>query len=157
VPPHVFAVNTAPSLVWPDGDEYDHAYLLGVMSSVPFDWVARRRVETHLNYFILNSLPVPRPSRGDPQWQRIAFIAGRLACVDDRYAEFARGVGVNHGPLEPADKAALIAELDAVVAHAFDLSRDELELMFEDFPATEAGVAPGRRAAILDHFAAWAA
>ena len=50
----------------------------------------------------------------------------------------------------------MIAELDAVVAHLYGLDRDELELMFEDFPATEAGVSPGRRAAVLEHFDRWA-
>jgi len=58
-PPHVFAHNKAPSLLWPKGDERDQAYLLGVMSSVPFDWFARRRVEINMNYFILNSLLTP--------------------------------------------------------------------------------------------------
>ena len=40
-----------------------------------------------------------------------------------------------------------LSELDAVVAHLYGLDRAELELMFEDFPATEAGVSPRRRAA----------
>jgi len=157
-PPRVFAVNTAPSLVLTSGDKRDEAYLLGVMSSVPFDWFARRRVENHMNYFILNSLPVPRPPERteDPRWKRVVALAGRLACIDDRYTEFARATGVEVGMLEPAQKKTMIAELDAVVAHLFGLSRDELELMFEDFPATEAGVSPGRRAAILEHYAEWA-
>jgi len=156
VPPHVFAMNTAPSLLLPKGDDQDQAYLLGVMSSVPFDWFARRRVENHMNYFVLNSLPVPRPPRDDPHWARAVGLAGRLACVDERYAEFAAAVGVPVGPLEPGDKSAMIAELDAVIAHLYGLDHPELELMFEDFPATEAGVSPRRRAAVLDHFDRWA-
>jgi hypothetical protein len=155
VPPNVFAMNTAPSLVWPSGDERDIAYLLGVMSSVPFDWLARRRVEMHLNYFILNSLPVPRPSRDDPLWARVVELAGRLACVDDRYAEFAHAVGVEIAPLTPDQRSARIAELDAVVALLYGLERAEMEMMFEDFPATTAGVSPGRRATVLDQYDRW--
>jgi hypothetical protein len=155
VPPKVFAHNKAPSLLWPAGDERDQAYLLGVMASVPFDWFARRRVEVNMNFFILNSLPVPRPRRDDPRWRRIVELAGRLAAVDERYAEWAGACGVTCGPVGPAEKAAAIAELDAVVAHAYGLARDELELMFDDFPATEVGVSPGRRAAIMDHYARW--
>ncbi|HSW41794.1 MAG TPA: hypothetical protein VLM76_04735 [Patescibacteria group bacterium] len=154
-PPHVFAHNKAPSLLWPKGDERDQAYLLGVMASVPFDWFARRRVELNMNYFILNSLPVPRLPLDDPRRERAVTLAGRLACVDERYAEFAAAVGVPIGPVEPGEKAAMIAELDAVVAHLYGLDRDELESMFEDFPATEAGVSPGRRAAVLTHFDRW--
>lgn len=155
-PPHVFAINTAPSLLWPKGDERDQAFLLGVMSSLPFDWFARRRVELHMNFFVLNSLPVPRPPHDDPRWQRAVALAGRLACIDDRYAAFAASVDVTSGPLDPAEKSAMIAELDAVVGHLYGLDRQELGLMFDDFPATDAGVSPGRRAAILGHFDRWA-
>jgi hypothetical protein len=156
VPPRVFALNTAPSLLWPSGDEQHVAYLLGVMSSSPFDWFARRRVETHLNFFVLNSLPVPRPPLDDHRWARVVELSGRLAAIDDRYAEFATAVGVEIGSLGSPAKAAAIAELDAVVAHLYGLDRAELELMFDDFPATEAGVPPGRRTAVLECFDRWA-
>lgn len=152
VPPHVFAHNKAPSLLWPSGDERDQAYLLGIMASVPFDWFARRRVEVNMNYFILNSLPVPRPPRDDPRWNRVVELAGRLACIDERFAEFAAVVDVSVGPLDAGGKVAMISELDAVVARLYGLDRSELELMFEDFPSTDAGISPGRRVAILEHF-----
>lgn len=154
-PPKVFAHNKAPSLLWPTGDQRDQAYLLGVMASVPFDWFARRRVEVNMNFFILNSLPVPRPNRDDPRWRRVVELSGRLAAIDERYAEWAAACGVHSGPIDPADKGIAIAELDAVVAHAYGLSRDELEMMFDDFPATEVGLSPGRRAAILEYYAQW--
>lgn len=158
VPPHVFAANTAPALLWPKGDARDQAYVLGVMASVPFDWFARRRVELHLNFFILNSLPVPRPENrhDDPRWNRVVELASRLACVDARYGSFAAATGVTVEAPAPDVQATLIAELDAVVAHLYGLDREELELMFEDFPVTVAGVSPGRRAAVLEHFARWA-
>jgi hypothetical protein len=156
VPPHVFAINSSPSLVWPSGDACDVTYLLGVMASLPFDWLARRRVETHLNYFILNSLAVPRPTRSDERWQRVVQLAGRLGCLDDRYASFAEQVGVVAGPVETGDNAAMIAELDAVIAHLYGLTRDNLEAMFEDFPETDAAISPGRRAATLEWYDRWA-
>src|SRR5450759_760825 len=128
------------------------------MTSATIEWIARRRAENNMNNYITNSLPVPSTKERTeyPRWKRVVALAGRLACIDDRYTEFARATGVEVGMLEPAQKKTMIAELDAVVAHLFGLSRDELELMFEDFPATEAGVSPGRRAAILEHYAEWA-
>ena len=156
VPPHVFAHNKAPSLIWPSGDESDVAYLLGVMCSIPFDWIARRRVELNLNYFILNSLAVPRPQRDDPLWRRVVDLAGGLACIDDRYAAFAAAAKVAVDELSAGRRTAMIAELDAVVAHLYGLARDELEEFFDDFSASEAGVSPGRRAAILEWYDRWA-
>lgn len=156
VPPRVFADDTAPSIVWPRGDARDIAYLLGVMASLPFDWVARRRVELHLNFFILNTLPVPRLPRADARWSRVVALSGRLAAVDERYRTFAEAVGVNFGGVAEAERSSMVSELDAVVAHAYGLDRDQLEAIFDDFPSTEAGVSPGRRAAILEWYDRWA-
>ena len=54
------AVHQAPLLVRRQGDEAAEAFLLGVMSSIPFDWATRRWVELHLTFELLNALPVPR-------------------------------------------------------------------------------------------------
>ena len=62
VPPEVVITNQAPYLLWPKGDERDQAYLLGVLSSIPLDWYARRVVETHVNFHLFNAFPVPRPA-----------------------------------------------------------------------------------------------
>lgn len=152
VPPRVFAMNQAPSLLFPTGSVADQIYVLGIMCSIPFDWVARRRVESHVNFFILNSLPMPRLPKSSPIYKRIVTVAGRLACPDERFADVAREIGVEYGPLSPQEKQSLIAELDALSAVAYGLSEDELVKMFEDFPMTDAGVSKERRDAILDHF-----
>ena len=61
VPARVFLTNKAPYFLWARGDARDQAYLLGVFSSLPLDWYARRFVET--------------------------TVAGRLAAPDDRFIE----------------------------------------------------------------------
>lgn len=151
VPPMVFAVNSAPSLLFPKGGPSDIAYVLGVMASVPFDWCARRRVETHVNFFVLEALPLPRPSRDDPLRQRVVQLAGRLACPDDRFSDFARAVGVDHGTLDEDAKLEMIAELDATVALLYGCSEADVRLMLEDFPVTEAGISAARRERILHY------
>ncbi|MEM7046784.1 MAG: hypothetical protein AAF442_03940 [Pseudomonadota bacterium] len=133
IPGQVFCVHTTPYLLWPRGDERDQAFLLGVLSSRSLDWYARRFVELHMTFFILNALPIPRPSRDDPRWQRVVALAGRLASTDERFADWAQAVGAVCGPLEEAEKAALIHELDAVVAHLYGLKEDHLRYIFETF------------------------
>lgn len=86
VPAEVIVANQAPYLLWTRGDERDQAYLLGVLSSIPLDWYARRYVETHVNYHVFYPLPVPRPSRDDRLRRRLEELSGRLAAVDERYA-----------------------------------------------------------------------
>ena len=99
----------------------------------PSTGLPRRFVEINVTFFILNPLPVPRPSRDDPLWQRVVELAGRLACPDDRFAEWADAVGVACGPLDPKAKDDMTAELDAVAAHLYGLDPDQLTHIFETF------------------------
>ena len=153
VPPKVAVQNSAPLLIWPRGDEKDEAYLLGMMSSIPMDWYARRFVELHMNFHILNALPVPRPARENPLWQRVVALSGRLAAVDERYAEWAATVGVDYGPLDPTIKDDMIFELDAVAAHLYGLSADQLAHIFATFHV--GWDYHERLNAVLKHFHSW--
>ncbi len=133
IPPKTFITNTGPALLFPRGDEKDEAYLLGILSSIPLDWYARRFVETHVNFFILNPFPIPRPERNDIFWQRAVELSGRLACPDERYSEWAEAVGVACGPLEEKTKQEMVDELDAIAAHLYKLDESELIHIFETF------------------------
>ncbi len=61
LPPNVFITNKGPYFLWSRGDQKDQAFLLGVLSSIPLDWYARRFVELNVNFHILNPFPIPRP------------------------------------------------------------------------------------------------
>ena len=153
VPPKVVTQHTAPLLIWSRGDERDKAYLLGIMSAIPLDWYARRFVELHLDYHILNDFPIPRPTRDNPFWKRVVTLSGRLAAVDERYAEWAAAVGVEYGPIEQAAKDDMVFELDAVVAHLYGLSADQLSHIFDTFH--DKRIDYERRDAVLERFRNW--
>ncbi len=150
LPPEVFVVHNAPYFLWHRGDEKDEAFLLGVLCSIPLDWYARRFVETHVTYFVINPFPIPRPGRDDPLWQRTVEIAGRLACPDDRFAAWAKAVGVDCGPLAKDEKQDLIHQLDALVAHCYGLTDHQLAHIFETFH--EGWDYGDRLEAVLTHF-----
>ena len=133
VPPRVFIANQAPYFLWPRGGAKDQAFLLGMLASVPLDWYARRFVETHVSFFVINPFPIPRPPRDDRHWRRAVALAGRLACPDDRFAEWAEAVGVECGPLAADEKEDLIHELDAVAARLYGLDERQLVHVFETF------------------------
>jgi len=157
IPPKVFVVHQAPYLLWPHGDEKDEAFLLGVLSSIPLDWYARRFVETHVSYFVFNPLPVPRPNLHNPRdldlWNRVVKIAGRLACPDDRFAIWAKEVGVECGSLDAEKKEDMIHELDAVVASLYNLDENQLVHIFETFH--EGWDYQKRLDGVLRHFKKW--
>ena len=133
LPPKVFVTNSGPYLLWPRGDELDQLFLLAVLSSIPLDWYARRFVELHMNFFIFNPFPIPRPDRQDVRWQRVVQLSGRLACQDDRFSKWAESVGVQCGPLERDERQDLIYELDAIVSHLYGLSESQVAHVFETF------------------------
>ena len=118
------------------------------MNSLPFDWIARRYVETNLNYFILNMLTFPPPD--NTPWQRIGELAARLSCVDKRFFKFAVEAGVECGVLTDAQRNDMRAEIDALVARAYGLTVDELRFIFTDF--TEKAVSLAYRRQVLEKF-----
>ena len=134
VPPDVVIANQAPYLLWREGDERDQAFLVGVLSSIPLDWYARRYVETHVNYHVFYPFPIPRPERGHPLRRRVEELSGRLAAVDNRYDEWAAAVGVPVGSVtDPAQKADMIAKLDAAVSLLYGLKEADVSHIFETF------------------------
>jgi len=133
IPPQTLITNHGPYFLWPRGDKLDECFLLGVLSSIPLDWYARRFVEVNLNFFIIAPFPIPRPNSDNPLRQRVIELAGRLASPDDRFSDWATEVGAQCGPLEDYEKQDMIHELDAVVAHLYGLSKTQLIHIFETF------------------------
>lgn len=131
VPPDVFLTNKAPYLTFVEGDDEQRAGCLGVLNSLPFDWQARRYIETNMNFFILELLQVPRFS--DDAWPALVAASARLSCPDERFAEFAANTGVEAGPLTDAERFALEVEVDARACHAWGLTPEDLLVLYADF------------------------
>ncbi len=155
-PGQAVATNKAPYLFRAAGTPADDAYMLGVLSSVPFDWYARRYVELAMSIGILNAFPVPRPATDSPFRARLVEVSGRLAAVDDRFAEWAAVVGVPVGSVtDDATQDDLTAELDALVALLYGLDRDDVVHIFETFH--RGWDFQARLDAALGHYDRWSA
>lgn len=61
------------------------------------------------------------------------MLAGTLAAPDERYASWAKAVGVEIGGFEGEARDDAIAELDALVAHLYGLGESDVRLIFETF------------------------
>jgi hypothetical protein len=148
VPPEIFLTNKAPYLVFDQGGAREQSFVLGLMNSLPFDWQARRLVETTMNFFLLNMLRLPRPE--DTDVDAIATRAAQLSCIDDRYAGFAASVGVAVRLISESEATKIRAELDALIATAYGLTSDDLGVVFSDF--TEAAVPESYRSLVREAF-----
>ncbi len=133
IPPKVFLTHQAAYLFFNPNNVQEEAYTLGVLCSVPFDWHARRVVETNFGFHIFNNCPVPRPPNDHHLKQRVIFLAGCLAAVDERFDEWAKQVGVPVGSATAEKKADMIAELDAAVALLYGLNESDLRIIYDTF------------------------
>ncbi|MCC7128569.1 MAG: hypothetical protein IT192_07125 [Microbacteriaceae bacterium] len=134
LPPGCVTVDTDPTIVRRDGNANAEAFLLGVLSSIPFDWTSRRWVEIHLTFEILNVLPLPRFVAGTDLSDRVVVISGRLAAVDGRYQKWADEVGVPVGSVtSESERSELIAELDALVSLLYGLTAEQVKHIFATF------------------------
>jgi hypothetical protein len=133
IPPNTILNNTAPYLVRRAGTEVEEAFLLGVLCSIPFDWAMRQIIELHASPFIVKEFSVPKLESNEI-CNRIISISTSLAAVDNRLSSWARAVGIKFSILESdTQKDSFIAELDALVAHLYGLSRSQLEHVFKTF------------------------
>jgi hypothetical protein len=161
IPPETICQNSAPFLLQPAGGTVEASFLLGVLCAIPLDWYSRRYVEIHMNLHIFNGLPIPTFDAESTTCARVVEVAGRLAAVDDRYADWAKEVGVPVGSVKVrADKDDLIAELDALVSLLYGLSETQVEHIFATFHRGWDESKPdyvARLAAVKKHFDAWKA
>jgi hypothetical protein len=156
----VFLNESSPYLLQVSGTAMDEAYLLGIMSSLPFDWYARRYVELHLKYYLLNAFPVPEFASSEKA-DRLTYLAGSLAAVDQRFGGWASAAGVPVGSLADPDKRLdAVSELDALAALAYGLRRADLQLMLETFHRGWDSSKPDyvdRLNRVMKHYDEWAA
>jgi hypothetical protein len=154
IPANVVLSDVAPAIHFIKGTSVDMACLLGVLSCVVSDWYVKRFAETHVDFHIFDRIPIPNWKLEKALAERLSQLAGRLACPDERFADWATAVGVDYGLLDPDDKQDKIHELDAVVAHLYGLSEPQLVHIFETFH--EGWHYEARLNEVLKHYHAWA-
>jgi hypothetical protein len=147
VVPKVGVGNQMPLMLFaPREDMRFFAALLGNLSSLTFDFVARHKAGgTHMNYFIFKQLPVLPPDRYSEA--DLAFIVPRvleLTYTAHDLQPWAADLGYAGPPFawDPERRARLRAELDATYARLYGLTRDELryildpaDVMGADYPS----------------------
>ena len=123
-----------------------HACLLGCLSSLAYDFVARQKVAgTSFSYFYIKQIPTLPPTAFTQV--AIDFIQSRvleLTYTANNLKPWAEDLGYDGSPFhfDPERRALLRAELEAFYAHLYGLTRDELryildpaEVMGPDYPS----------------------
>ena len=138
IPPHTFYLYSLRSFVLTyDGKistdvQYTKkiSYLCGILNSLVFDFASRAKVQTHLST-IIKSLPIPKPIHES----RIMELASKMVVGTPEFEGFAESLRIQNVPLTPAQKIETAAEIDALVAHQYNLTKEEYKTIIESFSA----------------------
>lgn len=152
--PGVAAGNTLPILEIEGHREFDSAILLANFNSIPFDYFARQKIQgQHLNWFIVEQLPVVPPARyeearfGPKTAAEVIHEAVlELTYTSHDMAPFAAGMRYvdEAGNVKPpftwdeGRRLNLRAKLDALLFHLYGIdSRDDVRYIYSTFPILE--------------------
>ncbi|WP_075054215.1 Eco57I restriction-modification methylase domain-containing protein [Nitrososphaera viennensis] len=144
IPKHTFVANTAPVIIPRYNGELllegeylkTIAYLAGIFNSTTFDFLIRRRITMHLNFFYIEQTPVPS-RKNNALVNEIVKISAELSSPDERFAELAKTARSGYGSVDIKKRIELTAKLDALVAYHYGLSRQEYEYILSTFTGFE--------------------
>ena len=130
LPSGVACGNKVPTVVFAEGGRDREDLFLGLANSLVVDWMLRRMVTTTVNFFILDSLPLPKITETSP--------TGRELIASTRKVSAAEGTA----GVARLEVGKLRARLDALVAIAWGLSLEDMRLVLRDFPLLDRGQPP---------------
>ena len=139
IPPQRFHIDTLRSVVltrngkFECGNEYNRrtAYLCGILNSTVFDFAARTKMQIDTPT-IIKSISIPDRSHSD----EIAELAAKLSVGSDEFEGFADSLRVDNVSLTSPERIHTMANLDALVAHAYGLTREEYQVVLDSFKFT---------------------
>jgi len=121
VPPNC-GVGNSLNYVVPNHSDQQKRYLAGVMQCWIFEYRARQiSTNSHINMYVVRQIPIPRLTEDHPLFREI------VAKVDQI---------LNTEPVEQSRKD-ILNEIDALAAHAYNLSLEELKHVLSRFEKLE--------------------
>jgi hypothetical protein len=133
VPPNVVLTHISPYVFTLPGNETNEAFLLGVLCSVPFDFYARKFIETAVDIHFMKAFPVPQ-GIDTPFGKKLISNTLNLIPGDQSFKEWKENVEENPKiPKLTGSTEELIFENDALVAAMYGLNTTELAYIFDTF------------------------
>jgi len=151
IPPGVVCGNKVPTVIF----KGDHAGIrlhlwVGMVNSLPFDWLIRRVLTTTVNYFLLRGIPLPNIEPNRLPGREIVQASKDLASLDT----------IGYTPENAWRMAQLRAKIDLLCLVGYGCGYEDLVLMLEDFPLLDRSQPPlpgERKSTITRDFLLWMA
>ncbi len=113
------------------------AFLCGMWNSFAVDYMIRSSVSSHLSFYYVYQLPIPRLPPDDRAFLAIANRSARLICSSPEFGSVAHEFGLSgpgDGATDPVERARLRAELDGIIANLYGLTEKEFAYILTTFP-----------------------
>jgi len=134
--------NTLHNLYIGEKDE-ELLFYLAILNSFVLDWQARRKVATHLNKFIIETFLVPSFSEVDEESRNnIVKLSFQLSVISPDFDELVRNILEKDsykevGIMQGKERQKVKNKIDAMVAHLYHLTYDELKAILNSFPLVD--------------------
>ncbi|MFC6954932.1 Eco57I restriction-modification methylase domain-containing protein [Halorubellus litoreus] len=106
---------------------------VGLLNSICFDYLVRTKLDTSMSKYVIEESQLPRLTEGDALFKYISHRAARLNCYGKEFAEMRERLGGINPATNTEERRDVQAELDAAAFHAYELSRQEVEYILNDF------------------------
>lgn len=141
IPPRTFHAHSVLSIVLSRSGRVElgdaamarTSYLCGVLNSMSFDFAARSILQMNVSTIILK-LPIPKPSEHDGI---ITECTAKLCVGTREFEPLAESLHVENETLTPGERIETTARLDALVAHAYGLPREQYRIILDSFKFNE--------------------
>ena len=127
IPAGVVCGNKVPTLAFAAGGARREDLFLALANSFVVDWMMRRVVTTTVNFFLLDSLPLPRLDEASPVGHELVQLAAKITAAE------------GNPSVDPWLIGQWRARSDALVAAAWGLSLDDMAIVLNDFPLIDRG------------------
>ena len=112
--------------------------LYAILSSIVYDYVSRQCIGgTSMNFYLVKQIVIPSPSTIRKEIESLMTNKIlKLTYTSHSLSSFASDLGYDGPPFkwDPEEREHLRAELDAIVAHLYGVTREELDYILETFP-----------------------
>jgi len=106
---------------------------VGILNSVPFDYIIRTKLDTSLSMNMLGACQAPKLTDGDDWFEYVHTRAAKLNCYGSAFDEMRDRLDGIEPVTDEADRRELQAEIDAAVFHAYGFEGADVKFILNDF------------------------
>ena len=135
IPKNSFTANTLHCVSVDNYNLLDIVLVIqGLLNSFTVDYFTRQTVKDHVNKRHLVKLHIPRIKKGDAFFNELVKRSALLTCTGAVFNDLADEIGIKRGGVkEQSERWRIQAEIDAMVAHIYGLTREEYSHILSTF------------------------